>query len=105
MTKKKVNGKILKNNPSIAFNVLYAKTGKIYPTYVSKHDSKHEKQIVFLTIEDKEKQHLTVTKLSALIRKIKSTNNTNFFGLNCLHRERFHEKVLQILGRALNRDN
>ena len=30
---------INKNNVTIALNVLYAKKGKMYPLYVSKHDS------------------------------------------------------------------
>ena len=31
------------------------KKEKINPTYISKDDSKHEKQVILLTIEDKEK--------------------------------------------------
>ena len=32
-----------KNNLTIALNVLYAKKEKIYPAYVSKNNSNHEK--------------------------------------------------------------
>ena len=35
--------KIEENNLVIAFNVMYAKNKKIYPAYVSKHNSKREK--------------------------------------------------------------
>ena len=35
--------KFEKNNLPIAFKVLYAKKEKIYPVYVSKHVSNHEK--------------------------------------------------------------
>ena len=34
----------------IAHNVLYAKYEKIYPVYISKHNSKHQKQIILLMI-------------------------------------------------------
>ena len=30
----------------IALNALYAKKEKIYPAYISKHNSKHEKQAI-----------------------------------------------------------
>ena len=38
--------KIQKNDATIALNVLYAKKEKIYPAYVSKHNSNHEKQVI-----------------------------------------------------------
>ena len=42
--------KIEKNNVTIALNVLYAKIAKIYPAYVSKHNSNREKQVILLMI-------------------------------------------------------
>ena len=36
-----------KNNVTIALNVLYAKKGKIYPAYVSKHNSNRENKLFF----------------------------------------------------------
>ena len=36
-----------KNNVTIALNVLYAKKEKIYPAYVSKHNSNRDKQVLF----------------------------------------------------------
>ena len=38
--------KIEKNNVTIALNVLYTKKEKIYPPYVSKHNSIREKQVI-----------------------------------------------------------
>ena len=47
------------------------KKKKIYPAYVSKHNSNHEKQVVLLMIPNGEKwQYLAVKKLSALLRGI-----------------------------------
>ena len=39
--------KFEKNNLRIALNVLYAKNGKMYPAYVSKHDSNRESKSFF----------------------------------------------------------
>ena len=47
-------GKKLKNNSTIALNILYAKKEKIYPAYVSKHNSNREKQVIFLMIPNEE---------------------------------------------------
>ena len=41
-------------NLTIAINVLYAKKEKIYPAYVSKHNSNHEKQVILLMIPNGE---------------------------------------------------
>ena len=45
-----------KNNVIIALNVLYAKKEKIYPAYVSKHNSNYEKQVIHLMISNGGKQ-------------------------------------------------
>ena len=37
----------MKNNLTIAFDVLYAKKDKICPAYVSKHNSKLRKHVIF----------------------------------------------------------
>ena len=56
-----------KNNRKIALNVLYAKKEKIYPAYVSKHNSNRGKQVILLTIPNGEGQHYpAVKKLSTL---------------------------------------
>ena len=68
--------KIEKNNITIALNVLYAKKEKIYPAYVSKHNSNREKQVILLRIPNGEKRkarserrwhYLAVKKQSALL--------------------------------------
>ena len=46
--------KFEKNNVTIALNVLYAKEEKIYPAYVSKHNSNHKKQVIILMIPNRE---------------------------------------------------
>ena len=43
-----------KNNLIIALNVLYAQKEKIYPAYVSKHNSNLEKQVILLMISNGE---------------------------------------------------
>ena len=45
--------KFEKNNITIALNVLYVKKEKIYPAYVSKHNSNRERQVILLMIPDK----------------------------------------------------
>ena len=67
--------KFEKNNVTIALNVLYAKKEKIYPAYVSKHNSNREKQVILLVIANRERRrwhYLAVNKLSALLRRITS---------------------------------
>ena len=39
--------KFEKNNVTIACHVLYAKKEKLYPAYVSEHNSNREKQVSF----------------------------------------------------------
>ena len=56
---------------NLPLNVLYAKKEKVYPGYVSKHDSNREKQVIILMIPNGEKWHyLAANKLSALLRGI-----------------------------------
>ena len=72
MTGKNLRKKIL----MIDFNVLYTKTEKNYPAYISKHYSNREKQVILLMIEDKEKRHYIVVKtLAALLRGKTSKHN------------------------------
>ena len=59
---------------------------KIDPTYVSKHHSNHEKQVVLLMIPNWEGYHyLVVEELSVLLREITSKHHCDFCCLNCLH--------------------
>ena len=58
--------KLTKNNVTIALNVLYAKKEKIYPAYVSKHNSNCEKQVILLMIPNRQIRHYLAV-LSALL--------------------------------------
>ena len=76
-----------KNNVTITLNVLYTKNEKVYPAYISKHNSNLEKQVILLMISNREKQchSLAVKILSALLRGITSKHYVYFYCLNCLH--------------------
>ena len=77
--------KIEKNNVKIALNVLYAKK-KIYPSYVSKHNSNCEKQVILLLIPNREGwYYLAVKKPAALLRGITFKHHVDFYCLNCFH--------------------
>ena len=43
-----------KNNLTTGVNVLYTKNEKIYPIYVSKHNSNRKKQVISLMITNEE---------------------------------------------------
>ena len=75
--------KILKNNSTVALNVCCEKEKEIYPAYILKYNSTHEKNIEFLMILNG--HYLAVTKLSALLRGITSKHQRYFYCLNCLH--------------------
>ena len=78
--------KFEKKNQTIALNVLYAKKEKVYPTYVSKHDSNDEKQVIVLMIPNVEGWHyLVVKKLSVLLRGKTSNHHSCFYCFSCLH--------------------
>ena len=94
--------KIWQNNQTIALSVLYAKKGKIYPAYVSKHNSNCKKRVIILMIPNGEGWHyLAVKKLSALLRRITYKHHGDFYCLNCLHpfttdnQRESHEKVYE----------
>ena len=84
-----------KNNVTIAFNILYSKNEKIYPAYISKHNSNSEKEVVLLTISNGQKQwhYLAVKKLSTLSRGLTSHHCDEFYCLNCLHSLRTKNKL------------
>ena len=79
----------------IPLNVLHAKKEKIYPAYVSKHNSNREKQVILLIISMGEKlwHYLAVKKLSVLLRGITSKHHGDFYCLNCLHSSAKDKKV------------
>ena len=72
--------KLEKNSVTVALNVLYAKKEKIYPAYVSGHNSDRKKQVILLMIPNVEKWHyLALKKLSALLRVITSKHYGGFY--------------------------
>ena len=48
-------GYFQKYNVGIGFNVLHAKKEKMYPAYVSKHNSNREKKVILFMIQNREK--------------------------------------------------
>ena len=54
---------------TIDLNVLYVKEIKIYPTYVSNHNFKSEKQVILLLIPNGEKWHYLAIKNINLIKR------------------------------------
>ena len=78
--------KKIKNDVTIALNVLYAKKEKIYPAYVSKHNSNYQKQVIILMIPNGEGWHyLAVKKLSAIFRGITSKHHDDCYCLYYLN--------------------
>ena len=61
----------MKDNPTIALNILYIKEKEICPTYISKINSNCEKQIILLMIpnEKKEGWHYLAIKKTICITK------------------------------------
>ena len=67
----------------------------IYSAYVSKHNSKREKQVIVVMIQNgKRRRYLEVKKLSALLRGTASTNDGDFCCLSCLHSFRTKIKLV-----------
>ena len=57
-----------KDNQTIALNVFCAKNEKIYPAYVSKENSKLEKQVIFFNDSKQRRMELSCSKkLSSFI--------------------------------------
>ena len=85
--KKMIGKKFEKNNVTIALNISYAKKEKIYPAYISKHNSNREKQVILLMISNREerKHFVAVKKISALLRGTTSKHHDDFYCLNYVH--------------------
>ena len=60
---------------------------EICHAYISKYNRKRKNQLILLMITDDGKRchYLDVRSLSALLRGISSTNNGDFYCLNCFH--------------------
>ena len=78
-------------------NILFVPHNKkeIRPAYISKYNHKRKNQVILLMItDDGERWHyLAVRSLSALLRGISSSNNGDFYYLNCLHSYRTLNKL------------
>ena len=88
-----MNGKKLRKvNQGLLLMLCMLKKGKIYPSYVSKLNLNHEKQVNVLMIPDIESWHYpAVKKLTTLLIGITSKHKDNFYCLNCPHS--FRKKV------------
>ena len=76
------------NNNSIALNILFVSYNaeNIRLAYKSKHNLKHENQVILLMITDGKKWHFLAAKsFSSLIRGVTSNHNGDFYCLNCFH--------------------
>ena len=78
-------------------NILFVPYNKkeIRPAYISKHNHKRKNQVILLmATDDGERWHyLAVISLSALLRGIPSSNNGDFYCLNCFHSYRTLNKL------------
>ena len=74
---KKMTENVKKNQQLLLMCCMLQK--KIYPVYVSKHNSKRQEKVIILMFQENKKWHyLAVTKPSAISRR-KTTNYGNFF--------------------------
>ena len=65
---------------------------------MSKYNNKSKNQVILLMITNGKKWHyLPVKKLPALLRRITSNNNGDFYCLNCFHSYRTEQKTQKLL--------
>ena len=86
------------NNKEIALNILFVPHNKKETklAYKSKYNHKRKKQVISLLITDddgKRWYYLAVRSLPALLRGIWSSNNGDFYCLNCFHSYCTHNKL------------
>ena len=78
-------------------NILFVPHNKeqIRPAYISKYNHKRKNQVILLMItDDGERWHyLAVRSLSALLSVISSSNNRDFYFLNCFYSNRTLNKL------------
>ena len=80
--------KFEQNNKTIALNILYVlyNTKEIGLARKLKYNHKRDNQVILLMITDGEKWHyLAVKILPALLRRIPSNHNGDFYSSNCFH--------------------
>ena len=85
-----------RNNKTIVLNILFVphNTEAISTAYKSKYNHKRRKQVILLMITDGKKWHyLAIRSLPALLRGIASSNNGDFYYLNCFHSYRTLNKL------------
>ena len=89
--------KFEQNNKKSALNVLFLPYSKkeIEIAYKSKYNYKRKKQAILLMITDNNNRwhYLAVKSLKALFTGITSSNNEDFYYLNCLHSYRTLNKL------------
>ena len=68
---------------------------EIWPACISKYNRKCKNQVILLMITDDGKRwhYLSVKSLPALLRGITSNHDGDFYGLNCFHSYRTHNKL------------
>ena len=69
-------------------------TETISTAYKSKYNHKRKNQVILLMITDGKKwYYIAVRSLPALLRGITSSNNKDFYCLNCFHSYRTHSNL------------
>ena len=69
-------------------------TETISTAYKSKYNHKRKNQVILLMITDGKKwYYIAVRSLPALLRGITSSNNKDFYCLNCFHSYRTHNNL------------
>ena len=70
-------------------NILFVSHNKkeIHHAYISNYNYKCKNQVILLMIIDDDERwlYLTIRSLSALLRRISSSTNGDFYCLNCFH--------------------
>ena len=70
-------------------NILFVPHNKkeIKPAYISRYNHKRKNQVILLMITDEGERwyYLVLRSLPALLRGISSSNNADFYCLNCFH--------------------
>ena len=89
--------KFEQNNKKIALNMLFVPHNKkrILQAYISKYNHKRKNQVILLIVTDDGRRwhYLAVRGFSTLLRGISSSNNGDFYCLNCFHSYRTLNKL------------
>ena len=78
----------------------------VYPACISKYNHKRRKKVILLMITDDGERwyYLDVRSLSTLLRGISSSNNGQFYCLNCFHSYRAFNKLKKLEKACNNHD-